>query len=267
MKKVFVFIFIPFILLADTNTTNKLYMILSLKKSENSTLQTRFHLRGRIILPQLKNKVEITFNKDDEEHSDSKYINREYENVLKDTSLHVGLKYYFYKEPYSHAYTKISIRTHSPIGLYAKMGINKSYFYHKFKTTFNHALYYYIHDKEYAASSSVAFVLPFYDRFGIGQKNRWLWKEYDKSTSLEHTIWLYHNINSRNRLQYQLIYATIDDELCDYCRDWYGANIRFHHHINDWFFVEVIPEVLKRRENSFELEKQLTLNFGITFSK
>jgi hypothetical protein len=307
MKKIFISILISFLLIADTNITtsksnirdiitdgyhkvlnsldcfltnykdvnnsnyekikqNKLYMIVSLKDNENSPLQTSFHIRGKIKLPQLQNRVEITFNKDDEE-SDSKYVNSEYEDVLKDTRLHVGLKYYLYKESNSQAYAKVSIRTHSPIGLYAKMGIYKSYLYHDFKTSFNHALYYYIHDKKYAASSSVSFVLPLYDRFGIGQKNRWLWKEHDRSTSLEHTIWLYHIIDSKNRLQYQLSYATIDDELCDFCREWYGADIRFRHHISKWSFIEFIPEVLKRRENSFELEKQFTINFGITFSK
>ena len=246
---------------------NKLYIILSLKNTKDNPLQKDLHLRGSIKLPRLQDKVEITFNKQAKERIDNQHIDDGYEETLKDTSLRVGLKYYAYDKPYSNAYAKLSLKFHSPIGFYAKIGVNKSYFYHKFQTIFNHALYYYIHDKDSAASSSVAFFLSFNDRYSIEQKNRWYWEEKDEAAVLEQILRLYHDINTQNKLQYQLTYATIDDEVCSYCRNWYGANIRFRHNVNNWLFFEIIPEVLKRRENHFRYEKIVTANFGITLSK
>jgi hypothetical protein len=246
---------------------NKLYIILSLKNTKDNPLQKDLHLRGSIKLPRLQNKVEITFNKQAEKRVDNQHIDNDYEEALNDTNLHVGLKYYAYDKPYSNAYAKLSLKFHSPVGLYAKIGMNKSYFYHKLQTTFNHALYYYIHDKEYAASSSVTFFLPFKDLYSIEQKNRLYWEEKDKIAMLWQILRLYHDINVQNRLQYQLTYATIDDEVHNYRRDWYGANIKFRHNINNWLFFEIIPEVLKRRENHFEYEKVVTVNFGLTLSK
>jgi hypothetical protein len=246
---------------------NRLYMILSLKNSEDSSLQKDIHLRARIILPQLQDNFELTFSKQAEERIDNQHVDSEYEDILKDNNLHVGLKYYAYKGPFSSAYAKLSLRVHSPVGLYAKIGISKSYFYKKLQTTFNHAVYYYLQEKEYALSTSVTLFLPLGDSYGVEQQNRWYKDEGDKTSILEHTLRFYHSIDAINKLRYQLTYATIDDQTCNYCKDWYGVNVTFRHHMNKWLFFEIIPELLKRRENSFELEKVFTANFGITFSK
>lgn len=246
---------------------NKLYVILSIKDTKEHALQNDLHIKARIKLPQLQDKFEITFSKQAEVRRDNQNIDREYDDVIKDTNLHVGLKYYAYKEPYSDAYAKISFRFHSPMGLYAKIGVDKSYFYKKLQTTFNHALYYYINDKNYAASTSVMFFVPLYDRYGIEQKNRWYWKEEDDAALLEYTLRFYHDMDVQNKLHYQLTYATIDDKTCNYCQDWYGAHIKFRHYVTKWFFFEFIPEILKRRENHFEYEKVFTANFGLVFSK
>ena len=245
---------------------NKLYMILSLK-DDGGKLEHDFHLRGRIKLPKLQDKFEITFNKQAVERRDNQHVDNEYDEVLKDNNFRVGLKYHIYKESYSNAYAKLSLRVRSPVGLYAKVGINKSYFYQKLETIFQHALYYYIHDKEYALSTSMTLFLSIDDRYALEQQNRWYKDEADKTAIFEHSFRLYHSINSVNKLRYQFTYATIDDEVCNYCKHWYGANIKFRHHINKWIFFEIIPEVLKRRENSFKFEKVFTVNFGMTFSK
>ncbi len=245
---------------------NKLYMVLSLK-DETGTIQGDLHLRGRIKLPQLEDKFEITFSKQAQERRDNQLVDTEYEDILKDNKLHVGLKYYAYKDPFSNAYAKLSLRVHSPVGLYAKIGINKSYFYQKLQTIFEHALYYYIHEKEYALSTSMTLFLPLNDRYGVEQQNRWYKDEGDKTTILEHSFRVYHSLSAENKLRYQLTFATIDNQTCNYCKDWYGANIKFRHHVNQWLFFEIIPEIMKRRENSFKYEQVLTANFGVTFSK
>lgn len=123
-------------------------------------------------MPQLQDKFELTFSRQAEERRDNQHVNAEYEDILKDNNLHVGLKYYAYKEPFSNAYAKLSLRVHSPVGLYVKIGISKSYFYQKLQTTFDHALYYYIQEKEHTLSTSVTLFLPLNDRYGVEQQNR-----------------------------------------------------------------------------------------------
>ena len=153
-------------------------------------------------MPQLQDKFELTFSRQAEERRDNQHVNAEYEDILKDNNLHVGLKYYAYKEPFSNAYAKLSLRVHSPVGLYVKIGISKSYFYQKLQTTFDHALYYYIQEKKHALSTSVTLFLPLNDRYGVEQQNRWYKDEGDKTSILEHSFRLYHSINATNKLRY-----------------------------------------------------------------
>jgi hypothetical protein len=128
-------------------------------------------------------------------------------------------------------------------------------------------LYYYIQEKENALSTSVTLFLPLSSRYGVEQQNRWYKDEGDKTSILEHSLRFYQSINTSSKLRYQITYASIDNDVCNYCKDWYGANIKFRYHANKSLFFEIIPEILERRENSFELEKIFTTNFGITFSK
>jgi len=37
--------------------------------------------------------------------------------------------------------------------------------------------------------------------------------------------------------------------------------------LKKWAYVELLPQVIKRKENQFETEEAITLNFGLIFSK
>lgn len=246
---------------------NELRIIFSIKNTKNNPLKTDLYLKANIKLPQIQNRLEITLNKQTLSNIDNQNRDTNYERTLEDKMFRIGIKYYFYKKRYSAIYTNLDFRFQSPFGLYWKIGAKKSYFYYTLQTILGSEFYYYLNNQNLTTSATITFFKPLSDAYSVQQRNEILWSDEKQATKLQHTLRAYHYINSNNRLQYQLSYATIDDKKCDYCQDWYGANIKFHHNIKKWLFFEIIPQIYKRRENSFIFEKALTLNFGILFSK
>ena len=102
---------------------NKLQIILSVKEGPKLNV----HFRGKIVLPQLKNKAELTFSQNDDQEIDNQSIVNANDDVVNDKKLRVGLKYYLYREKKSSAYAKVSLKTSSPFGPYLKLGMDKSY--------------------------------------------------------------------------------------------------------------------------------------------
>jgi len=245
---------------------NKLYIILSLKDYKGS-FKGSVRIRGKIKFPKLEDKIELTFSQQGEDRRENEEIDSESEDFLDDKNLHVGLKYYAYKEFHSSAYAKLSLSLHSPIGLYTKIGVDKSYFYDTHQVIFNHGLYYYINDNSFTFSTSVSFFMPFGLSHSLEQKNRWYWDGSKDKAVLENSLSIYQFYDLKNRFRYRVTYASVDDDECNYCRDWYGMSIKYHHQINSWYFVEIMPQMLRERENNFKYDKIITLNFGVTLSR
>lgn len=262
--------------LADYNDTDKsnykeiskhkLQIILSAKDISKDSAKFALRLRGKIVLPKLKEKFELTFTQNDDKQMDNQNINSDYDDVINDSKLHVGLKYYLYKEKKSKAYGKLNFKLNSPFGLYAKLGIDKSYLHKDFETVFNHGLYYYINDNKLAASSAVSFFKPITNDYWIGQQNRLYWESKD-SIYLSHNITLYQILDLNNRILYKTSYSTSYDAINQLEHNSFGYSIGYFHRFNKWFFIEMIPEFKKRRSNQYRSETLLTLNFGMLLSK
>lgn len=257
----------------DTNRSNykqiskhKLQVILSVKDISRDSAKVALRLRGKIVLPQLKHKMELTFSQNDDEQMDNQNINSDYDDVIDDSKLHVGLKYYLYKEEKSKAYGKLSFKLSSPFGLYAKFGIDRGYLYKDFETVFNHGLYYYINDNKLAASSAVSFFKPITVDYWIGQQNRLYWESED-SIYLSHNITLYQILGLNNRILYRTSYTTSYDDIDQFEHNSFGCSVGYFHRFNKWFFIEMIPEFKKRRDNGYKSETLITLNFGMLLSK
>jgi hypothetical protein len=241
-------------------TQNKLYMIFSIKHTKDDSFDTDLHLRANIKLPQLKDKLEISFDKQSIKSINNQNVYNDFNQRDENTRIRVGLKYYFYKKNNTQFYAKLGLKLHSPFGIYGKLGAQKSYFYHTVETIIGNNIYYYINDKNFASTTALTFLKPLSDDFTLEQGNEFFWDKNDNDNIFEHTLSLYHFINSKNRLRYQIIYTHKDD-------NWYGANIKLHHKTNRWLFFELIPQVLRKRENNFTTEYALAINFGITFAK
>jgi len=261
--------------LTDYNDTNKsnynkisknrLQIVLSIKDIKKDSAKVSLHLRGKIILPQLQNKMELTFSQKDDEQIDNQNINSDYDDVVKDSKLHIGLKYYLYKEKKSAAYGKLSFKLSSPFGLYTKLGIDKSYLYKDFETVFNHGLYYYINSSKLAASTAVSFFKPITVDYWIGQQNKLYWASKD-SIYLKHNITLYQILDLYNRILYKTSYTTSYD-LYQFEHDSVSFSVGYFHRFDKWFFIEAVPEFRKLRDNGYQSEVLFTLNFGMLLSK
>ncbi len=253
----------------DTNRSNykqisknKLQVILSVKNITKDSADVALRLRGKIVLPQLKDKMELTFSQRDDEQIDNQSLSSDHDDIVNDSKLHVGLKYYLYKEKKSKAYGKLSFKLSSPFGLYAKLGIDRSYLYKDFETVFNHGLYYYVNENKFAASSAVSFFKPITVDYWIGQQNSLYWESKD-SIYLKHNITLYQILGLNDRILYRTSYTTSYDDVDRFEHDSFGCSVGYFHRFNKWFFIEMVPEFRKHRDNGYRAETLLTLNFGM----
>lgn len=241
---------------------NKLQVILSVKDITKDSADVTLRLRGKIVLPQLKDKMELAFSQKDDEQIDNQSISSDYDDIVNDSKLHVGLKYYLYKEKKSKAYGKLSFKLSSPFGLYAKFGIDRGYLYKDFETIFNHGLYYYVNENKFAASSAVSFFKPITVDYWIGQQNKIYWESKD-SIYLNHNITLYQILGLNDRILYRTSYTTSYDDADQFKHDSFGCSVGYFHRFNKWFFIEIVPEFRKHRNNGYKAETLLTLNFGM----
>lgn len=246
---------------------NKLYVISSFKHTKDHTLQSDLYIRANIKLPYLSDRLELTLDKQSVDYVDNQTVDSEYERGYEDERFRLGVKYYFHRKENTTIYSLLGLKLFPPFDLFGKVGAQKSYFYHSLQTIIGSDFYYYLNQSYYTGSGSLTFFQPLSDTYGIEQKNIITYSDKRENTIVEHYLRLHHFINSANKLEYQLTYTLIDDDMYYYDQYWYGASIKYRHHINKALFFEMIPQILKRRENDFVYEKAFTFNFGITFAK
>jgi len=242
---------------------NRLQVVLSIKEGA----QLNLHLRGKIVLPQLKNRVELTFSQKDNQEIDNQSATTQYDDVVNDSKLHVGLKYYLYREKRSSAYGKLSFKVHAPFGPYLKFGIDKSNLSDTFlETSFDNALYYYLNGNDLAASSTVTFFKPVTPDYWIGQSNKLFWKGKNK-LYLTNSLTLYQIFDLNNRIVYKTDFTTSYDKRDHFAHDSCSLSAGYFHRFDKWFFVELVPRVRKERENSYKTETLFTLNLGMLLGR
>ena len=241
---------------------SKLQIILSLKDGTKLNV----HLRGKIVLPQLKNKAELTFSQNDNSEIDNQSAINTNDDVINDKKMHVGLKYYLYREKKSSAYAKLSLKTSSPFGPYVKFGIDKNYINDDFlETTFNHALYYYTNG-DISVSTAVSFFKPISNDYWLGQGNKLYWEK--QNFYLNNNVLLYQILDLNNRLVYKIGFTTSykgnDDGLE---HESFNVSTGFFHRFDKWFFIEAVPRFRKERDNHYDNEFLFTLNFGMLLGR
>ncbi len=242
---------------------NKLQIILSVKDISKDSAKFALRLRGKIELPQFKERLELTFSQNDDEHIDNQNISTGNDDIIEDKKLHIGLKYYLYKEKNSKAYGKLSFRLHSPFGLYAKFGVDKSYLTDNFlETVFNNAFFYYLNENKFSASTAVSFFKPLSVDYWIGQQNKLYWRSKD-NVYLGHNLTLYQILDLNNRILYRSNFTTSFDDVNRFEHDSVGFSIGYFHRFDNWFFIEMIPEIKKRRSYDYRSEALFTINFGL----
>ncbi len=242
---------------------NRLEVILSLKDSSKFNI----HLRGKIVLPQLKNRAEITFSQNDDKEIDNQSTTNENDDVIEDSKLHVGLKYYLYKEKRSTAYAKLSFKIQSPFGPYIKIGIDKKYIDNNFlETKFRHALYYYLNGNDLSASTSISFFKPITDDYWLGEGNKLYWKG-GRNLYLKNSLILYQIFDINNRLSYKTEYTTSYNNIDKLNHNSFSVSTGYFHRFDKWFFIEIAPKFRKKRSNHYKNEKLITLNFGMLLGK
>ena len=242
---------------------NKLQVVFSIKEGPAVNL----HLRGKIILPQLKNRVELTFSQKDNQEIDNQSASTGYDDIVNDSKLHVGLKYYLYRKKRSSAYGKLSFKLHAPFGPYLKLGLDKSYLSETFlETSWDNAFYYYLNGNDFAASTTLTFFKPVTPDYWVGQSNKFFW-EGESILYLTNSVTLYQIFDLNNRIVYKTDYTTSYDKISRFEHDSSSISAGYFHRFDKWFFAELVPKLRKRRDNHYRTETLFTLNLGMLLGK
>jgi len=242
---------------------SRLLIVLSLKDNN----QINLHLRGKVILPRTKNRLELLFSQDDKEELDNQRTVSQHDDVVQDKKLHVGLKYYLYRKRDSAAYGSLNFRLAPPLGPYLKLGHKKSYVSKKFlETSWDNALYYYLNGGKISASTALSFFKPLNNSYWIGQGNRLYWKG-ENQIFLSNSLLLYQIFDLNNRMVYKAELTTAYDRTHKMTQDGFSFSSGYFHRFNKWYFAELIPKFRKSRARHYDNELLLSLNFGMLLGK
>ncbi len=238
---------------------SRLLVIASLHDSSSFSL----HLRGKITLPRTKNRLELLFSQDDGKELDNQKPLSAQDDAIRDTKLHVGLKYYFYKKRTSSAYAKLNFHLTSHFGPYIKLGATRSIVTRNFyEITFDHALYYYLNGGDLSAATSVSFFKPLNNTYWIGQGDK-LYYNGDERLYLQNSLLLYQILDLNNRIIYKTALTTAYDQTERLRQEDAEVSAGWFHRFDKWYFAELIPKLRKRRETHYRNEAVVSLNFGM----
>jgi hypothetical protein len=247
---------------------NNLQLVVSFKNYQKINLIPRLYIRANFILPKTYKRFEFTLDK----QTNSKLLNQKLDtrhssNNLKDEKLRLGLKYNLVKDNYFNFYTKLSTQINHPTNIYAKIGAVKYLNFQSFMIFWNAQLYQYILNSKFIASSSINFIKPLNDQLTFEKDFILTWERVEKTTSFDFIAKLHHEIDKKNALEYWLSYKATYNTLCHYCPNEYATHIKYRHALKRWAYIDLSPQLTKRKENHFSLEYAIRLNFILIFSK
>ncbi len=245
---------------------NNLELITSFQYHEKDGFIPNLYIRANIILPKTNKRFEFTINK----QTDSKLFNQKLDtqyHTVEDEKLHFGLKYNVVKENYFNFYAKLGTRVNNPKDIYAKLKMIKYINFHDFMFFWDAQLYRYLLDDRVIASSSINFIKPLARELVLEDNCIITWKQKEETTDLDFITKLYHYIDKKSSMEYRLSYTAEDNLYCHYGPKEYDAHIRYRYMLKKWVYVELSPQLSKKKENNFALERTITLNFALLFSK
>ncbi len=246
---------------------NKLQVITALKHNSDGTLMPYLYIRGNIILPKTNKRFEFTIDKQTDSKTFNQNIEAQYDSTIKDTNIHLGFKYNLVKNDYFNFYTKLGTRINKPEDVYGKVGAIKYLNFKSFMIFFDAKIYKYLLNEKLIASTSLNFIKPINDNFIFEKDVILTWRKQERTTALDFIAKLYHTIDTKHSFEYRISYTAEENDLCYYCPKEYEAHIRYRYNLKKWAYAELIPQLLRRRENHFETEEILTLNFGLIFTR
>ncbi len=116
----------------------------------------------------------------------------------------------------------------------------------------------------FGANLGVEFDRALIDVFLLRSGTGLTWEEAEKFRRIEQQFSLFHRIDDRQNMAYQI--GILADDEFNWRVNTYYYRIRYRKDIHDgWVFAEIIPQWTYREENSFDDEPSLTLRLEAAF--
>ncbi len=246
---------------------NRLDVTFSFKSVRDKIVVPSVFFRANIVLPKINNKVELVFSKQAEKELENEKIIKNHDTGLKDKKTNIGLKYSLYKDDDIDAYIKAGMRFRLDFKLYIKSEIERITKYSNFTMVSGGSEYYYLRSKEFKSSIWNNFIKQINKNILFSQKNVFYWDHKDDEKELLTILEVDHSATFQDHLTYWLAHSFTNDNLNGFSTDEYSVNIRYRYQFNKWLYFDVIPQLMKKRENHYKFESAFTFNVGISFYK
>lgn len=246
-------------------TANRIHIVTSIDKSLKPTVT----VRGRIYLPKLSKKIRLTFSKQNIDPLTSKQIDRQNENLITDSTFRVGIQYLFKATEKVEFSTRLGLRIHKPFDLYQELALKRRFnIYKDFSLYVKANLHLYYAHLYISRSLHMTLSKPLSKKWLIAQTNDWYANTENKHRKhLVHHLKLHHNFTHDDHLVYWISYATLAEHDNRYRKEWQALSVSYAHFLTKWFYVQVLPRVIQRREHRFRRQFETTLNFGMILGK
>jgi hypothetical protein len=248
-----------------TIATNRIHLVTSI----DNNLKPSLTLKGRIYLPKLSKKFRLTFSKQNTDPLTSKQIDRQNENLITDTTLRVGIQYLFKATEKLEFSTRLGLRIHKPFDLYQELALKRRFHIYRDLSLYTKAeLHLYFAHLYLSRSLHMTLSKPINKNWLVAQTNDWYANTENRHRKhLVNHLKLHHEYSRKTHLVYWISYATLADNNNRYRKEWQALSLSYVHFQTKWFYVQLLPRVIKRREHRFRKQYEMTLSFGMILGK
>ena len=245
---------------------NQVTLISSFRYTKDHKLRPSIYLKGRVYIPNISRYFEIDFDKETNSRSLNQSLDKEFDQTISDSKTRISLLYNFIKKKNINLYAKLGTKI-DKFEFYIKSGALKRVDYQNFSTLYDLHFYKYIF-KNMLISSAMARVIKELNPKNIFENDLILTHDSRKNELyLDIKPRLYQQINNKSSMRYQLSYQALKDKQSVYKNNQYRAEIAYKYFLRDWFYIELIPSLIKAKEDHFKLKKELRINFAIKLNQ
>ncbi len=245
--------------------TNRIHIITSV----NQDLKPSMTVRGRIYFPKLGKKFRLTLTKQSIDPLTGRQIDRQNENLITDSQLRIGLQYLFKATKKMELSTRLGLRIHRPFDLYQELTLKKRIpLYRDFTLYARASLHLYFAHLYISQSLHATLSKPLSSTWLIAQTNDWYANTENRHRKhLVNHLKLHHDYTPKSHLAYWISYALLAERNSSFHRDWQAVSVSYIHFLTKWFYIQLLPRVIERREHRFRKQFETTLSFGMILGK
>lgn len=231
---------------------------------ESKDNETGINLRVKLRLPQLKERLNLVFENDDDKVGQA-YEDSNEKVAYKDDSFSLALEYDKFKQYYNLNF-KSGAKLKSNPYVFINAKISKKYdlsstwsFDMEEKLELNTR-------NDLENTTSLYFTKRISNRLNFVQFNQYYWDLKHEDNNTHNSVRLSHKLSQKNSFNYVTSVASNDNDTHFQTKQ-YDAYVAYKHYIRKWLYYDLVPGLYWEREDNFQTQYAFRINIGIIAGK